>query len=78
MNEIGEQIMKKTSLTIVLASALLLVQVPLETWASASNINTETTLVVDGQKKNRYKKKRGGLFNTGLFRKKNKCGCPKH
>lgn len=70
--------MKKTSITIVLASALLLVQVPLETLAFTSDANTETTLAVDKQKKNRYKKKRGGLFNTGLFRKKNKCGCPKH
>lgn len=70
--------MRKTSISIVLASALLLVQVPLETWASIGNATTETTLVTNEKKNNRYKKKRGGLFNTGLFRKKNKCGCPKH
>jgi len=71
--------MKKTSIGLLLASTLFLVQVPLETYASAATNSTETTTVIKGKKKNkRYKKKRGGLFNTGLFRKKNSCGCPNH
>lgn len=71
--------MKKTSIGLLLATSLFLVQIPLETRASASTAETEMTTVIKGKKKNkRYKKKRGGLFNTGLFRKKNDCGCPKH
>ena len=71
--------MKKTSLGLLLASALFLVQAPLETRASVATANTEINTTIKGKKKNKgYKKKRGGLFNTGLFRKKNKCGCPSH
>ncbi len=70
--------MKKTSIGLLLASALFLVQIPLETQAAATTAKTEMTTGIKGKKKNRYKKKRGGLFNTGLFRKKNKCGCSSH
>ena len=71
--------MKKTSIGLLLATSLFLVQAPLETYASTTTAATEMATVIKGRKKNkRYKKKRGGLFNTGLFRKKNSCGCPNH
>jgi|GEM_PF-1354921 len=71
--------MKKASIGLLLASTFFLVQIPLETRASATTGTTEMTTMFKGKKKNKpYKKKRGGLFNTGLFRKKNACGCPKH
>ena len=71
--------MKKTSLGLLLASLLFLASAPLETYASATTAVETTTVMKGKRKKNKaYKKKRGGLFNTGLFRKKNDCGCPKH
>lgn len=68
--------MKKTKVFLLIAASLLLVEVPLETMASARETTTETTAI--GRKRKGYKVKRGGLFNTGLFRKKNPCGCPNH
>ena len=68
--------MKKTKVFLLLAASLLLVDVPLETMGSAYKTTTETTVI--GRKRKGYKPKRGGLFNTGLFRKKNPCGCPNH
>ncbi len=66
--------MKKTKILLLLAASLVLVNVPLETMASKSI--TESSIF--GRKRKGYKPKRGGLFNTGLFRKKNGCGCPNH
>ena len=68
--------MKKTKVLLLLAASLMLVDVPFETMASTSGTKSETTIF--GRKKKGYKAKRGGLFNTGLFRKKNPCGCPNH
>lgn len=68
--------MKKTRVFLLIVASLLLVDVPLETRASARKDSTEITAI--GRKRNRYKVKRGGLFNTGIFRKKNPCGCPNH
>lgn len=68
--------MKKTRVFLLIAVSLLLVDVPLETVASARKATTEITGI--GRKRKGYKVKRGGLFNTGIFRKKNPCGCPNH
>ena len=57
-----------------MAASLVLIDVPLETMASTNP--TEQAAI--GRKRKGYKPKRGGLFNTGLFRKKNGCGCPNH
>ena len=57
-----------------MAASLVLINVPLESMASKHT--TELTAI--GRKRKGYKPKRGGLFNTGLFRKKNDCGCPNH
>ncbi|GAB3796115.1 hypothetical protein GCM10028819_13220 [Spirosoma humi] len=66
--------MKKTKIILLMAASLVLINVPLETMASKNT--TEQTAI--GRKRKGYKPKRGGLFNTGLFRKKNGCGCPNH
>lgn len=68
--------MKKTKVFLLIVTSLLLVEVPLETLASARENTVETTAI--GRKRKGYKAKRGGLLNTGLFRKKNPCGCPRH
>ena len=68
--------MKKTKVFLLIVTSLLLVEVPLETMASAREATTETAAI--GRKRKGYKPKRGGLLNTGLFRKKNPCGCPNH
>lgn len=69
--------MKKTKVFLLLIVSVLLIDVPLETMAfSADRTSTEATAI--GRKRKGYKAKRGGLFNTGLFRKKNPCGCPNH
>ncbi|GAB3770630.1 hypothetical protein GCM10028818_08360 [Spirosoma horti] len=66
--------MKRTKIILLMAASLVLINVPLETMASKNP--TEQTAI--GRKRKGYKPKRGGLFNTGLFRKKNGCGCPNH
>ena len=76
VNRESDCIMKKTKLLLLIAASLVLVELPLETMASSTNISTEATIFK--RKRKGYKTKRGGLFNTGLFRKKNACGCPKH
>ncbi|WP_461100857.1 hypothetical protein [Spirosoma koreense] len=68
--------MKKTKVILLVAASLLLIEVPLETMAFSARTTTETSIF--GRKRKGYKPKRGGLFNTGLFRKKNPCGCPNH
>ena len=68
--------MKKIKVILMVAASLVLVEVPFETMAAARTSTTETTAI--GRKRKGYKAKRGGLFNTGLFRKKNPCGCPNH
>ena len=68
--------MKKTKLLLLTAVSVMLLEVPFETMASASKSTAETAAI--GRKRKGYKVKRGGLFNTGLFRKKNPCGCPNH
>ncbi|UFH55275.1 hypothetical protein [Spirosoma sp. KNUC1025] len=68
--------MKKTKVFLLLVASLMLIDVPIETMASSNKSTSETTIF--GRKRKGYKPKRGGLFNTGLFRKKNPCGCPNH
>ncbi|WP_080241514.1 hypothetical protein [Spirosoma rigui] len=68
--------MKKKTGFLLMAATLFLVEMPLETKAMSAKSTTETTAI--GRKRKGYKPKRGGLFNTGLFRKKNPCGCPNH
>lgn len=69
--------MKKISVFLLIVTSVMLIQLPLETMAASTT--TKTEMAIGKRKKNKaYKKKRGGLFNTGLFRKKNACGCPKH
>ena len=68
--------MKKMKVFLMIAASLVLVEVPLETMASSRTTTTEMTAI--GRKRKGYKAKRGGLLNTGLFRKKNPCGCPNH
>lgn len=70
------EVMKKTKVILLIAASLLIAEVPLETMAAAKTETTETATI--GRKRKGYKPKRGGLFNTGLFRKKNPCGCPNH
>lgn len=67
--------MKKTSAFLLLTASLLVIDIPIETQAATQKV-TESTAI--GRKRKGYKPKRGGLFNTGLFRKKNPCGCPNH
>jgi hypothetical protein len=69
-------VMKKKTGFLLMVVSLLLVEVPLETMAASTTESTEMTAI--GRKRKGYKQKRGGLFNTGLFRKKNPCGCPNH
>ncbi|GAB3037470.1 hypothetical protein [Spirosoma pulveris] len=66
--------MKKTKIILLIAASLVLTTAPLELMAAK---NTSETAAI-GRKRKGYKPKRGGLFNTGLFRKKNGCGCPNH
>jgi len=68
--------MKKTNALILLVASLILVDVPLTTMAAERATAGKETAI--GRKRKGYKQKRGGLFNTGLFRKKNPCGCPNH
>lgn len=68
--------MKKTKVLLMIAASLILVEIPLETMASIGKNSVEMSGI--GRKRKGYKQKRGGLFNTGLFRKKNPCGCPNH
>ncbi len=68
--------MKKTKVLLMIAASLVLVEVPMETMAFSDNNSVEMSGI--GRKRKGYKQKRGGLFNTGIFRKKNPCGCPNH
>lgn len=68
--------MKKTKVILMIAASLFVVELPLETMAASKIETSETTAI--GRKRKGYKARRGGLFNTGLFRKKNPCGCPNH
>ncbi|MCK8491963.1 hypothetical protein M0L20_08890 [Spirosoma sp. RP8] len=68
--------MKKTKLLLLTSVSVLMLEIPFETMAFSGKNTAETTAI--GRKRKGYKPKRGGLFNTGLFRKKNPCGCPNH
>ena len=68
--------MKKTKALLMIAVSLMLVDIPFETMASERSHSTELTTI--GGRRKGYKPKRGGLFNTGLVRKKSPCGCPNH
>ncbi|WP_080059715.1 hypothetical protein [Spirosoma aerolatum] len=68
--------MKKSHILLLMAITLTFIDVPVQTQASARTNSSEVSIF--GRKRKGYKPKRGGLFNTGLFRKKNPCGCPKH
>jgi hypothetical protein len=68
--------MKKTKLLLMVAASLVLVEAPMEAMAVSAKKTAEVNAI--GRRRKGYKPKRGGLFNTGLFRKKNPCGCPNH
>ncbi|QDK83504.1 hypothetical protein EXU85_34855 [Spirosoma sp. KCTC 42546] len=68
--------MKKTQVFLMIVASLMLIDVPVQTLASTSTAKTNVSAI--GRKRKGYKPRRGGLFNTGLFRKKNPCGCPNH
>lgn len=63
----------------MIVATIMMIDVPVK--AAVSMLRpTHTTTVSDlfGRKRKGVKPRRGGVFNTGLFRKKNACGCPKH
>ncbi|MVM29880.1 hypothetical protein GO755_07540 [Spirosoma sp. HMF4905] len=68
--------MKKAQVFLMIVASLMLIDVPVQTLASTSTVKTDVSTI--GRKRKGYKPRRGGLFNTGLFRKKNPCGCPNH
>lgn len=68
--------MKRTKLLLLIFASSMLVEVPFESRASSAGITNDAAAI--GRKRKGYKAKRGGLFNTGIFRKKNPCGCPNH
>ena len=68
--------MRKINILLLVITSLMVVELPLETMASSPTTSSEMSIFK--RKRKGYKAKRGGLFNTGLFRKKNACGCPKH
>ncbi|WP_157626932.1 hypothetical protein [Spirosoma luteum] len=68
--------MRKINVLLLVITSLMVVELPLETMASSPTTSSEMSIFK--RKRKGYKAKRGGLFNTGLFRKKNACGCPKH
>lgn len=68
--------MKKTQVFLMIVASLMLIDMPVQTLASTNTAKTEVSAI--GRKRKGYKPRRGGLFNTGLFRKKNPCGCPNH
>lgn len=71
--------MKHTKILWLLAATLVLTDVPVEAWASAAKPTADVANVsAIGRRRKGYKPRRGGLFNTGLFKKKNPCGCPNH
>ncbi|MVM39876.1 hypothetical protein GO730_23490 [Spirosoma sp. HMF3257] len=68
--------MKKTQVFLMIVASLMLIDMPVQTLASTNTAKNEVSAI--GRKRKGYKPRRGGLFNTGLFRKKNPCGCPNH
>ena len=71
--------MKKHGTILLIAATMTLIDVPVQ--AAVSLLQPSHTSVVSdlfGRKRKGAKPRRGGLFNTGLFRKKNPCGCPGH
>lgn len=68
--------MRKINILLLIIASLMVAELPLETMASSPTASSEMSIFK--RKRKGYKAKRGGLFNTGLFRKKNACGCPKH
>ncbi|QJD77966.1 hypothetical protein [Spirosoma rhododendri] len=68
--------MKRTSLILLLASTMLATAVPVEAKVTTKESTVSASSI--GRKRKGYKPRRGGLFNTGLFKKKNPCGCPNH
>ncbi len=68
--------MRKINILLLVIASLMVVELPVETMATPATASSEKAIFK--RKKKGYKVKRGGLFNTGLFRKKNACGCPKH
>lgn len=71
--------MTKSSTILLIAVPLLLVDIPAEAAATALTRKAATETAATFKRKHKgAKPHRGGLFNTGLFRKKNPCGCPGH
>lgn len=68
--------MKRSPFIILLVSTLIVVDLPAEVQARSRTADPQSVSI--GRKRKGFKPRRGGLFNTGLFRKKNPCGCPNH
>lgn len=70
--------MKRSSLVLLLAMAMVATEIPVDVKAGTSTNRSTVSATSIGRKRKGYKPRRGGLFNTGLFKKKNPCGCPNH
>jgi hypothetical protein len=68
--------MKRSSLVLLLATTMLATGIPVDVKAGTDRSTVSASSI--GRKRKGYKPRRGGLFNTGLFKKKNPCGCPNH
>ncbi len=68
--------MKRSSLVLLLATTMLATELPVDATAGTDRSTVSASSI--GRKRKGYRPRRGGLFNTGLFKKKNPCGCPNH
>ncbi len=68
--------MKRSSLVLLLATTMLATEIPVDVKAGTDRSTVSASSI--GRKRKGYRPRRGGLFNTGLFKKKNPCGCPNH
>lgn len=71
--------MKKKAIALLVIGLLVQIEAPLQAVASATTeAKVEKNTGIFKKKRRGYRPKKGGLFGTGLFRKKSPCGCPNH
>ncbi|GAA4449288.1 hypothetical protein GCM10023189_08540 [Nibrella saemangeumensis] len=76
--------MKKKAIGLLVVALLVQLEAPVQAAASAAAASIATEKKVEQasgifkKKRKGYRAKKGGLFGTGLFRKKSPCGCPNH
>ncbi|GAA4421429.1 hypothetical protein GCM10023187_57310 [Nibrella viscosa] len=71
--------MKKKAFVILAVAVLVQLEAPVQAAASATvETKVEKRIGIFKKKRKGYRPKKGGLFGTGLFRKKSPCGCPNH